>query len=490
MRFAHAVIVVVACTLVMATACGGGADPCDGVDCGEGGRCVSDGIAPRCACDPDFHPVMLSCVPDGADADGDGDGDADSDADDGADVETEGAGDDGEGGEADVAVCGNAVVESGEDCDEDPARACTTMCDSAGTEACASDCRWSDICDPPLESCSGVDDDCDTEVDEDHDCIRGSIVACTTSCASTGTGTCTDACAVPGSDACTPPPEACGNGADDDCDTATDEPTPEQCVPGTTVACTASCATTGSGICTAGCVPPLPADCVPPAETCNDADDDCDTLVDEDFACRIGGAVACATTCATAGYGTCTTSCEIPVGAACTPPSEVCNATDDDCDGTTDDGFTCALGASQACTVGTCGGTRTCVLGCTWDGCVLTTTETCDGTDDDCDGATDEGFACVGGTSRACTASGAGTTCPGTESCRADCAGYDACAATSTETCDGTDDDCDLVIDDGFACALGAARTCTVGTCAGTQSCTAACAWGACTVTATEVCNG
>lgn len=48
--------------------------------------------------------------------------------------------------------------------------------------------------------------------------------------------------------------------------------------------------------------------------------------------------VACTTTCNTTGEGICPTDCTVPDGAACTPPDESCNASDDDCDGFVDEG--------------------------------------------------------------------------------------------------------------------------------------------------------
>jgi hypothetical protein len=53
------------------------------------------------------------------------------------------------------------------------------------------------------------------------------------------------------------------------------------CATGTMVNCTTSCGSTGSGPCTAACGPPTGPDCVAPAETCNGLDDDCDGAVDE-----------------------------------------------------------------------------------------------------------------------------------------------------------------------------------------------------------------
>jgi hypothetical protein len=51
------------------------------------------------------------------------------------------------------------------------------------------------------------------------------------------------------------------------------------CVLGATGSCTTSCGTTGTRTCGAGCTWGA---CVPPAETCNGIDDDCNGLVDLD----------------------------------------------------------------------------------------------------------------------------------------------------------------------------------------------------------------
>jgi hypothetical protein len=65
-----------------------------------------------------------------------------------------------------VPGCGNGVVESGEECDGDPARDCTTLCDSNGSQACRRDCTWDPTCTLPFETRNGRDDDCDGETDE------------------------------------------------------------------------------------------------------------------------------------------------------------------------------------------------------------------------------------------------------------------------------------------------------------------------------------
>jgi len=46
------------------------ADPCDGVDCGSYGRCVSQGVEATCTCEERYHPQGLTCVPEDVDGDG------------------------------------------------------------------------------------------------------------------------------------------------------------------------------------------------------------------------------------------------------------------------------------------------------------------------------------------------------------------------------------------------------------------------------------
>jgi hypothetical protein len=190
-------------------------------------------------------------------------------------------------------------------------------------------------------------------------------------------------------------------------------------------------------------------------ELCDGFDNDCDGATDEDFdfltdAEHCGGCgVTCETFCRDA-------ACfEIPDGVDCTPSvtgEELCNGgIDDDCDGNADEGF--AVGQACEVGVGVCRATGTTVCGP--DGSLVCDAEArpgvderCDGADNDCDGTTDEGFAlgepCEVGEG-ACRAEGM-TVCgaDGDVTCDAEP------RATGDEICNGGDDDCDGNTDEGF----------------------------------------
>ena len=53
-----------------------------------------------------------------------------------------------------------------------------------------------------VETCNGLDDNCNGEIDESFDCASGTLVACTTSCGSEGQGFCGDDCSLPSADGC------------------------------------------------------------------------------------------------------------------------------------------------------------------------------------------------------------------------------------------------------------------------------------------------
>jgi cysteine-rich repeat protein len=64
------------------------------------------------------------------------------------------------------ARCGDGVVWAGvEECDGGAVESCTSACGTMGTRSCTGACSFG-FCEPPRETCDGMDDDCDTEVDE------------------------------------------------------------------------------------------------------------------------------------------------------------------------------------------------------------------------------------------------------------------------------------------------------------------------------------
>jgi hypothetical protein len=320
-----------------------------------------------------------------------------------------------------------------------------------------------------------------------EECTFGTRGECTTSYGTPGTRTCDAACMW---SACTAQ-EACRNLVDDDCDTATDEIDPGQCTPGTTVPCTTTCDSTGVGTCTEGCLAPDAGACTPPAESCNVADDDCDTQTDEDFLCVPGLPASCTTTCGSAGTGICTAACERPEGIDCTAPVETCDGRDEDCDGVCDNGVgTCCDGAMEMCTTtGGRPGVRNCSL-CAWGDCIEND-EACNGVDDDGDGAPDDGLPCVQNQGVSCNEGEAlpchpitcTTSCgsTGTGVCSSVCGlPTGAACVPPLESCNAVDDDCDGTTDEIFTCVMGATQACTTGGCSGSQTCTSSCAWGTC----------
>ena len=169
---------------------------------------------------------------------------------------------------------------------------------------------------------------------------------------------------------------------------------------------------------------------------------------------------------------------------------ETCDGLDNDCDGAVDEGL------DRVCATLCGSGTETCVDG-VWGDCTADSpgSEVCDGVDNDCDGIVDEGCDCVDGQRRRC-GSDTGECETGEEICTdgvwGDCEGD---VGPMPEVCDGVDNDCDGVIDPGCSCTEGETRPCGPddGACSpGVQTCTDG-AWGACdggTGPSDEVCDG
>ena len=331
---------------------------------------------------------------------------------------------------------------------------------------------------PANEICDGLDNDCDTQTDEGWP-DKG--VVCSTGvgqCLTTGTLGC-DASDPGGALVCSAVAGAAGaevcDGLDNDCDAATDEAWPDkgavcetglgQCYATGTLGCDAA-NPGGALVCSAvaGAADP---------EVCDALDNDCDGTTDESWeakgqVCEVGVG-----TCRATGTLGCDTTnpggalvCSAQPGAV---SAEVCDGLDNDCDGLTDEAWS---DKGQVCEdgVGACHATGT--LGCDDSNpggalvcsavAGVATDEICDGLDNDCDSGTDEDWAAKG---EVCEVSTGVCHATGIYTCDAlDPSGDLVCSAVpgaaSAEVCDGLDNDCDGLTDEGWpdknaVCTLG-----------------------------------
>ncbi|MDI1443271.1 MopE-related protein [Polyangium sp. 6x1] len=190
-----------------------------------------------------------------------------------------------------------------------------------------------------------------------------------------------------------PSAELC-NGKDDDCNGTVDDNNPESgtaCTTNLPPVCSAGVRNCNAGV--LECVPTVAPGSIP--EICNAIDDDCDGTTDEGFnlgtSCIVGDGV-----CEAAGKVICdgagATTCD---AVPSEPMPEVCDGADNDCNGTPDDG----LGVGEPCMNGqgecTAGGLKVCdgMGGVTCDAVPgAPVFEVCgDSKDNDCDGTVDNG---------------------------------------------------------------------------------------------------
>jgi hypothetical protein len=363
----------------------------------------------------------------------------------------------------------------------------------AGYSAISGDCRDDDVAVHPdaLEICDGKDNDCDGKkdpqdssgctnyyLDADADTF-GLTGAVECLCAKTGPysatqgGDCADS-----NNAINPAATEVCNTLDDNCNGVTDEgllatfyrDNDGDGFGNAALSVSACGAPSGYVTNSSDCNDNLNTAYPGAPEICDGFDNNCNGVTDES-----GSLTAYWRDQDGDGFGdpnNSTTSCSPPVGYVgnytdCDDTkflvkptgTEKCNGIDDNCDGTTDEGYS---GLGTACGVGACaGGAFVCTSDHSSTVCSTVgnaTTEVCNTIDDNCNGTTDEGvttiyyldadgdgYGVATGTKAACSAP------TGYVSNTTDC--NDASNAVhpgATETCNGIDDDCNGVVDNGF----------------------------------------
>ncbi len=271
----------------------------------------------------------------------------------------------------------------------------------AGSQLCI-DGHWADCqgaVGPTEEACDGIDNDCNEQVDDGLDAPaalrqQGVCQGLRQVCSGADGWVEPDYAAVAGYES---PEQAC-DGLDNDCDGTADAQC--ACAPGATAPCG-----TDVGPCTLGqrtCDPqgqwgPCLGGIGPEAETCDGVDNNCNGLVDDPFRigtrCGVGLCQGGVIECAALDEVICST---MPGGSHDRSLAETCNGVDDDCDGATDEEIVAPLSDLQD---GVCRGAhKVCGAEAGWLEPDYTRVvedyaaeeQDCDGLDNDCDGSVDE----------------------------------------------------------------------------------------------------